>query len=416
MHVKRRKHTLSTEKAGLATKEPQKSKFYAIILISIILTGILSITCSFSFGMDNNMDREIITCSGTIAWVLPLHTEGRYIKDENGRTVQLYGVTKHGFEDFPQGSWMTKDGGILWGTWDPQVVADNLDAMKSWGCNIVRIYATVEFWINNETHRQCIKDLITIAGQRGMYVSYGFWRIMNHAPQTRLPYPPWCEDNPYISSEQDFVDLWVDVATQLKDYPNVLFELWNEPGMGTTLEALDHWFDVAQDCIVTIRQITDHIIQVQQGCTLWAVINSPEDSHGDVDWITDPRIQGTNIVYTHHSYGEWRIWDNATSQYHWVTDYDSVKTALEQCKVRWCVEEANKPFLIQEIGPNLDNSNVTARLNEYTNTLDILNDWQIGYIGFYWWPAGGLRLLEEGPNFPPSEQGITLMEAIANAT
>lgn len=350
-----------------------------------------------------------------------LRVEGRWIKDDAGRTVLLRGVVKHGFEDDPRAHWITKDGVIQWMTFDPVVVADNLDAMKSWGCNVLRIYGTVEFWINDtENQRQIIKDLATMCNERGLYLIVSWWHILQTAPQTNMPYPPYSNlgDEALIGSESDFVDFWVSVATELKDHPNVIFELWNEasapegssPGTPEWEGAKNSWFDTVQSCISAIRGVTDNIILVQWLMGVWCALDYTANAR-TMEWIDDPRLEGVNIVYSTHIYRDAAFW--LFPERHYAYTYDEFKEAMQVCKVDW-VATQNKCLLIGETGTLEDDA---EQIERWRNELQIFNEWQLGYLGFWWWPMGVHRLQKYPiePNFPPSEAGQILIDKIAEA-
>lgn len=217
--------------------------------ISLALMLVVGLSVLSFIGVASPGD-AIIRNSGTIVYgAHPLHIQGRYVRDDLERQVVLRGVNQARFIDTPYGDWLRPDGLIVWANWDANVASANLDAMESWGVNIVRTLATIEWWANNTgNHRQIIKDWIALAAARGIYIDYGFWRVTGAGTAVGQPYPPYCETNNFIKNETDFVELWRGIANELKGYPNVLFELWNEPGGNATT-----WFDVVQRCITAIR-------------------------------------------------------------------------------------------------------------------------------------------------------------------
>ena len=114
---------------------------------------------------------------GSIKFLSPLHIEGRYIKDELGNTIILKGFQKHGFEDDPEGRWKDLTG-YYFNQFIESVVRDNLQAIKNWGANSIRVIDRVSYWQDNTTgqngkpHRDCIKQLIQMAAEEGIYVIY----------------------------------------------------------------------------------------------------------------------------------------------------------------------------------------------------------------------------------------------------
>jgi hypothetical protein len=398
-----------------------------VILISITLAGILSLPSVNSAQISNITIRS----SGTIANILPLHVEGRYIKDASGNTVILRGFQKPEFADDPDGIWM---GNTYWNT---QNVITELDAMKSWGANTIRVQQSIDSWKYNLDsphaaipNRQAIKELLTLAAERGMYVIFTPYRVTNyHAGGTQddLPYPPYQESagaSDVIGSEQDFVDYWVSVVEELKIYPNVIFELWNEPNGGG---AEASWFSVAQDCITAIRETgAEQLIIFQWKEGVYANLDYGSDS-GSVKWIEDYSLVDTtgNLVYSTHIYrlyGGLGLYSEEESKTLWNSSYgytyDEVKRALEIEKINWVGETLNKPLLITETGCSIawTGTELEHELTAWNNSLTIFNEWELGYIGHWWRNIGVFRLLENDQPWlpPPTESGIIFRNALAS--
>jgi hypothetical protein len=53
-------------------------------------------------------------------------------------------------------------------------------------------------------------------------------------------------------------------------------------------------------------------------------------------------------------------------------------------------------------------------MTAFQNALTIFNEWDIGYIGFWWRETGVYRLLQNGKPWvpPPTESGEILIEVI----
>lgn len=368
-----------------------------------MLAAIFSLSPAFSSLMNN----VTIGTSGTLIRIQPLHVEGKYIKNSLGQNVFLRGINKHGFEDDPRGRWQDSYGSIHYDTWDEDIVADNLDAMRSWGMNFIRCYSTVEFWIANRgNHQQVIKDLATLAAERGIYLMYTFWHVTAGGGQPDLPWPPYCESNSYIQNKQDFVDLWGDIADELKSYPNVLFELWNEP-FGDD----EDWFDAAQNCIDAIRSTgATNLIVVQWDWGIW--MNLDYGNGGTMSWVEDFPLTDPegNIVYSTHLYrGE--IHSDAGASW----EYDDLVLGFQYCLVDYVLNTLNKPIIFGEIGANLwwTGQELTRELAFYENALTIFNEWEMGYAAFWWWPGAQWAHLVDGANFQPNVAGEILRSALS---
>ncbi|MEM5853675.1 MAG: cellulase family glycosylhydrolase [Candidatus Aenigmatarchaeota archaeon] len=381
-------------------------KFYALLMTLIMLAANFSSITVASFLVKSLS----IQNTGRIVTVLPLHVEGRFIKDSKGNIIQLRGINKHGFEAFPEGCWQTPEGNLIFGVWDARVVAANLDAIKSWGLNTVRSYTTAEFWIKNTgNHRHIIKQFAELLAARNMYLIYTFWRADDESNQ-QFPFP-----SNTLPDRTAFVDLWRSVASELKNYPNVIFSLWNEPNIGN----LTDWDLAVQECINAIRETgATNLIIVQRdafGYNLNEPLplkNQPPASGATMWWVegknwTDPL---GNLLYEFHVYrGGIHKFINGTRIDCW--EYDDLKIGYgNYCLIDYVLNILNKPVICGEIGPNMwwTGEELQRELAFYNNSLTIFNEWKISYLGFWWWPTWKHAHLINGPNYQPNQAGEIL--------
>lgn len=376
----------------------ERARATAFALILVIILSYPHIT---SLSITN----FTIKSSGIISYyrARPLHVEGRYIKDDTGKIVQLAGVHKHGYEDDPLGRW---DG--AWGEHNEAIIIENFQAMKSWGANEIRITERASFWLDNPLqngwyHRDAIRDLLRIADEQGFYVIFCLFCMDSSAGWHGVPW-----GTTTIPTLDDFVSLWVDIATELKDYPNVLFELWNE-----VTQNQDAWFNGVQQTISAIRNVTDHIILVQWNWDVWA--NLYTGSTSDLSWVADPRIHGTNIIYSTHMYSDSRgFWEDIGEGVPrtFAYTYDDVKQAFQNELVDWVLNVQNKPLYIGEygIGPYTLPPNASENAK---NGLQILNEWGVSYNCMWWFSSELFALLQtHQPDWVPTEWGQIVMDAM----
>jgi hypothetical protein len=336
----------------------------------------------------------------------PLHVAGSQIRTANNTVIVLRGVDYTYFIDGPNGSWMTQDGSILWNTWNTAAVNSNLDALQSWGVNHVRVLATVQWWIDNTNNFQShLSYFITQAAQRGIYVDFTFWRT---TPSAGMPdgVLPWADGNGLINNSSDFVNLWINVADILKDYPNVLFEFWNEPNAGGDPTAEASWFNTTQQCINALRGIgVANLIVVQWDYGLamdyqWY----QQGSLWGLDWVDEHPLSDSagNLVYSTHIYrSKFYNWNTADGLPHSLAD---VTLALTETGVIGF----DKPLLIGEIGCSLWAANMTNEYQWYNNTLTLLNQNGIGYDAWAWapWRTGTQwGLVTGGANYQANQAG-----------
>lgn len=275
------------------------SYFEVVTLCAIItLAGIIGSALSTSGSL-----LLLIPSSGAIRYfgeARPLHVEGRYIKDDLNMTVFLRGVNKPTFSSYTDGWWQPEGGAYAsgMGYWDPEAVAYNLDKMKELlGANMLRLHIHVGYWVDNtDNYRGHLKTTISLANERGIYVSISPYNNGAGGGPGGQSHNPWNPANPYISGPADFVE-WMagetdSISSELNVYPNVLYEFWNEP-VGDQQTRRD-FFDACQDIIDNLRAGgDDHIVIYQFGYT-------GAESNSDVGdgYI----LNGTNIVYSIHTY------------------------------------------------------------------------------------------------------------------
>lgn len=406
----------------------RNAKIYSMLASLIALAG----TFLSSPLISSLTNSATITTSGKIVTTSPLHVDGRYIKTSFNRTIMLRGVNKVEFADDPDGIWM---GNTMWN--DGNVAAE-LDAMKSWGINVIRCHMSVETWkFNigpNSGHpaspycalpaREAIKRLIVMAAERGMYVILDGYTVKSYwsgGEQDPLPYPPYqisARASEVIASEAEFVDWWISVAQELKIYPNVLFELWNEPHGDET--AKTSWKSVAQKCINAIRsEGAQQIIILQWGYGVWAGLASG-DGEG-MEWILDFNLTDPlgNILYSTHVYriyggcGLWQyLEEEKGTPFGYL--YDDVKMAFQIEKLDWVGDVLDKPLFIGETGCDLTwtNDELQRELIAWNNTLTIFNEWKLHYVAFWWREIGTFPLHYGSPNFTPTSSGQILKDKL----
>lgn len=415
--------TYKPQIAKLAVKELRNTKFCAMVLISVMLAGILSLSPAISTLISNITIRS----SGTIATISPLHIEGRYIKDAFNNTIVLRGVNQAGMLDHPNGVWNPEGGGVYsgYGVWNPEAVKYNLDKMKEWGFNVVRLHTRIVYWINSESdYRQHIKDIITWAGERGIYVIFEPYSIST-AESYRLPWAPYAtdpEDQAIMPDRQAFINYWVSVANELKGYPNVIFEIYNEPGQPPELtydEAATLWFETVQLWIDAVRATeADQLLIVQWWPSSWINLDYTPGGR-KLDWVEAYPLDDplSNIVYSTHQYRGTVHKTTPTRVDSW--QYDDLKLGFQYILLEYVVRNLSKPLIIGEIGANMwwTDEELERELAYFNNSLTIYNEWGLNYVAWVWTVPAHMRhgLLQNGyPWLPPAgKNGEILINKIA---
>lgn len=186
-----------------------------------------------------------------------LHVEGIHLKDAQNQTVVLRGMSFGWHNFWPR---FYNKGAVEW-------------LYKDWNCNIIRAAMGVEpargYIQQPDWSREKIKAVVDAAIEQGIYV------IID-----------WHSHNINRSEAKAF---FTEMATTYGAYPNVIYEVFNEPDGESWQEVKDY----ATELIATIRAIDpDNIILV--GTPHW---------DQDVHLAADDPIKGySNIMYTLHFY------------------------------------------------------------------------------------------------------------------
>ena len=151
-----------------------------------------------------------------------LHVEGTELKDKDGNTVVLRGVSTHGL------------------TWYPDFVSEEKINYLStdWNCNLIRLAAYSNEYVNGhkEDTLALVKKGVDAAIASDMYVLVD-WHVLE-------------EQNPNVNKKyaEEFFNI---ITSAYPDCPNILYEICNEPNGSAT------WQDVksyAEEIIPVVRE------------------------------------------------------------------------------------------------------------------------------------------------------------------
>lgn len=186
-----------------------------------------------------------------------LSVQGILLVNQSGEPIVLRGVS------------------LGWHNWWPRFYNENtvLWLNKDWNCNLIRAAIGVDHqrgYINDSDFAiRCLTDVVDAAIDNSMYV------IID-----------WHSHYIHLEEAKAFFTL---AAEKYKDYPNIIYEIYNEP-------IDDSWDEVkaySEEIIKTIRAIDkDNIILV--GTPHW-----DQDIHLAAD---NPIVGYKNIMYTLHFY------------------------------------------------------------------------------------------------------------------
>lgn len=193
-----------------------------------------------------------------------LHVSGTGLADETGKPVQLRGVSTHGIAWFPQ-----------------YVNADTFQTLRDdWGANTIRLamYTAEYGGYCSGGDRESLKALVDkgvqAASGLGMYVVID-WHILS-------------DGDPRIHQD-DAVTFFSEMSAKYKDYPNVIYEICNEPNGAPWETAIKPY---AQQVLAAIRKNAPDAVVIV-GTNTWSQ---------DVDAVTGKGLDDPNVIYTFHFY------------------------------------------------------------------------------------------------------------------
>lgn len=343
-----------------------------------------------------------------------LHTSGHRILDSLNNDVYLRGWGRAKDVDGIVGNW--------WGpgsrSWNgEQWVLDfarqtlwidaTLDAMWiRYKSNAIRMFCSLNWWAIDNVRGKDVepyypegtssyRDYFALVAQRallkGMYVIFCPYNYFSGGSAGGVP-----SQNGLSASEKGVMDkfgnsgdatyrtafrnFWQTVVNKLGQYPNVLFETFNEPESDNTVK--QQFFTISLDMYQIIRNA---------GCQnivlfAWRMNFSPDDTE-KLRWIPELYNQlktrvGTpiNVAFDWHAYRF--VWHRE-----WSTTYLGVfnqlfndQDAIPITRSATCVV----PVIMGEGGPAWDAPNIDEEMDWFDSLVKVCRDYKIGFFLYYW--------------------------------
>lgn len=187
-----------------------------------------------------------------------LAIQGKHLVNKSGELIQLKGMS------------------LFWSQWMPQYF--NKTTVKqlktNWNCNVVRAPLAVEhdgYLENPEREQEKIMKVIDAAIEEGIYVIVD-WH--DHHAENHI---------------EEAIVFFSHIAEKYGNYPNIIYEIYNEPLKVSWSEVLKPYH---QRVIAAIRKYDKNNIIVC-GTPTWSQ---------DVDEAALDPLKGTNIAYSLHFY------------------------------------------------------------------------------------------------------------------
>jgi len=267
-----------------------------------------------------------------------LHTDGRYIRDEQGRRVHLRGISKMGLEYTQEGY---------------HIVENDYDIMKEMGANVVRIPYTME-WIYEEDYLYRIDLQIQWCKERDMYVILDMHRP-THKYQKGFP-----------KNQTYWMQQWMFLAERYRNEDTVVgFDLWNEPRDVSWKK----WRDAAQNCAKLIHDVNPKLLIIVEGVG-WG---------WDLLGVQTIPLDEPNVVYSPH------IYPYPLSRLDWSYLYKNGEYEAGYLQLREYIRTNWEPILDREIAPVMTGEFGTPVYEEHNlvwfeDLLDIMHELEMSYI------------------------------------
>lgn len=340
-----------------------------------------------------------------------LHKAGNKVLNDLNQVRRLIGINKGlNWLDSPGCWWMGVAG------WDAGRAGQELDKMKSWGCNILRIVEANTNWSENIVdengvhHQDMVAQLVQLMAQKGMYLmisSYcDVWNSHSGGGQgqTRGPYPPYNNRPDLIPSIQAWIDIYADMANKLKGFDNVLIEAHNEPECGSASE----WLGNVQLWVNAIRATGFTGILVYQ----WQMaVFSNLDYGGNgatLGWFFDYPINDplNNCIPSTHQYRDnGHCGQRQSAPGGNAYTYDDIKLAFQY--ERLYDVAAVSPLMIGECGCDVQSPVLSTELEGWRNQLKLYREMGDGvfYLAWWWRQIWKYPLITSDSNPVPTQGG-----------
>lgn len=255
-----------------------------------------------------------------------LHVEDTVLCDEDGKTVQLRGVSTHGL------------------SWYPEYVNDKCfkELHDKWGANVVRLAMYTEEYngyctgnsANKKELKKLVKKGVKLAEKHGMYVIID-WHILS-------------DGNPK-KHKKAAKTFFKEMSDEFSDYTNVIYEICNEPNGGTDWNTIKSY---AKNIIPVIRE-NDKDAVIIVGTPTWSQ---------EVDKAAAAPLKEDNIMYALHFYAD--------------THQDSLRNTAESAI------KSGLPLFVSEFGICDASGNGSINKKQADKWIKLLDKYHVSYVAW----------------------------------
>ena len=208
-------------------------------------------TCKVLDSTTDKTPKSIVKLHGSLQVV------GSQVVDESGAPIQLRGMS------------------LFWSQWKPQFWTKGTAKwlVKNWGVSLLRAAMAVEeggYLTNKEAELEKVKTVVDAAIDEGVYVIIDW------------------HDHNAEKHEAEAADFFEKMAKEYGEFPNVIFEIYNEP--------------IKQSWANTIKPYHEKIVSVIRRYSSNLIVLGTKTWSQDVDEAAENPVQGENLAYTIHFY------------------------------------------------------------------------------------------------------------------
>lgn len=376
------------------------------ILTAITLT-LCIILLSTMFTLEYNPNTEAAVARA-------LHVSGNKIHDIYDHTITLRGIGRAGDIESASGMWSGPGQTVY--AWNQKwlSISDNLANMdatfrcyqQTWKVNMIRLFVSVNWymqdnitaseedpenyptWTTPISYRTYIATVTAHASKYGIYVDVCPYQLLSGyqdnvgGGQQGLPLMGWdTAGTAYLNSTglteaQFWGKYWTQMATDLKSYPNVIFEAYNEPQNTGTDNITANYLSYLKIMYSAIRNVTSQNLIFMQ----WQAGYIP--TYNDLSWckqIATAIPKAINLVYTTHVYRHAPYFNQQ-----WGTTTAKVQSQLTTAVKSMGV---SAPLVINEAGCCMNAVTVKDTTNEYnwwSAIISAAKNRGVGFTAYYW--------------------------------
>ena len=343
-----------------------------------------------------------------------LHVSGAQILNSSNQVVVLRGIGRTGDLQSASGMWSTQGMAVAdWSQkWMP--ISSNIPLMDAtfqcyqqyWHVNMIRMLIPVNwYWQNNVvpsmqdptyyptwttpiSYQTYIATVAQQAAKYGIYVDICPYELISNYQDNASrgaqgqPMGNWDSyaqsflASTGLTEQQFWSQYWILIANNLKKYPNVIFEAWNEP-QDSGYDAISSGYMIYLTTMYNaVRSAgAQNLIFMQ-----WDSGYVP--TYNDLSWasqISEAIPNAINLVFTTHAYRH-----GPSFNFQWGTNYTTV---LQQLLVAVQSMGVNAPLLINEAGSclfSVPSNNIQVELDWWNSLNHATSTLGIGLTGYYW--------------------------------